>query len=45
MEHEQQLIWEYGNYALAFTLLMALALVDRQRRKRKQREYLTWISQ
>lgn len=45
MEHDQQLMWEYGNYALAFTLLMGLALVERQRRKRKQREYLTWISQ
>jgi ABC-2 type transport system permease protein len=45
MEHDQQLMWEYGNYALAFALLMGLALFDRQRRKRKQREYLTWISQ
>ncbi|GLX77322.1 hypothetical protein tinsulaeT_06620 [Thalassotalea insulae] len=45
MEHNEQLIWEYGNYILAFAMLAVIALWDRQRRKRKQRQYLAWLAQ
>lgn len=45
MEHSEQLFWEYGNYVLAFGLLTGIALWDRQRRRRKQRQYLTWLTQ
>ncbi len=45
MEHSEQLFWEYGNYVLAFTLLAGIALWDRQRRRRRQRQYLTWLTQ
>lgn len=45
MEHSEQLFWEYGNYVLAFTLLTGIALWDRQRRRRKQHQYLTWLTQ
>ncbi len=44
LEHSQQLFWEYGNYVLAFVLLVAIAFWDRQRRRRKQRYYLTWLA-
>ncbi|WP_448213159.1 Gldg family protein [Colwellia sp. MEBiC06753] len=45
MEHSEQLFWEYGNYVLAFILLAGIGLWDRQRRIRKQRQYLTWLTQ
>ncbi len=45
MEHSEQLLWEYGNYALAFVMLAGISLWERQRRRRKQRYYLTWLTQ
>lgn len=44
MEHSEQLFWEYGNYVLAFTMLAGIALWDRQRRRYRQRQYLTWLT-
>ncbi len=45
MEHSEQLFWEYGNYVSAFVMLTAIALWVRQRRRRRQRYYLTWLTQ
>ena len=45
MAHDEQLFWEYGNYVLALTMLVGIALWDRQRRRRKQRQYITWYTQ
>ena len=45
LAHNQQLLWEYGNYVLAFAFLAVIALWQRQRKKRKQRYYLTWLAQ
>ncbi len=45
MEHNAQLMWEYFNYGMAFILLAGIALWERNRRRRKQRQYLSWITQ
>ncbi|QOL25084.1 Gldg family protein [Thalassotalea sp. LPB0316] len=45
MEQNQQLLWEYGNYLLSFSLLLTIAFWLRQRRKSQQRRYLTWLTQ
>ena len=45
MEHSEQLFWEYGNYILALVMLAGIAILERQRRKNKQRHYLTWLAQ
>ena len=44
MEHSEQLFWEFGNYILAFAMLVGIALWGRQGRRRKQRYYLTWLA-
>nr|WP_305907754.1 Gldg family protein [Methylomarinum sp. Ch1-1]MDP4520533.1 Gldg family protein [Methylomarinum sp. Ch1-1] len=40
LEHGEQLFWEYLNYALAAIALGIVALLQRQRHKARQREYL-----
>lgn len=45
MDHNEQLFWEYSNYIIAFAMLAGIALWHRQRNKRKQRYYLTWLAQ
>ncbi|MDT0604724.1 Gldg family protein [Thalassotalea castellviae] len=45
MDHNEQLFWEYSNYVIAFAMLAGIALWHRQRNKRKQRYYLTWLAQ
>jgi len=40
MEHASQLFWEYLNYGLAAAMLLIVALVHRQRQRRRQRHYL-----
>ena len=44
LAHNEQLMWEYGNYVLAFALLAVIALWQRQRKKRKQHYYLSWLA-
>lgn len=40
LEHSSQLFWEYLNYALAALALGLIALLQRQRQKARQRNYL-----
>ncbi|TPW18508.1 MAG: hypothetical protein FD130_196, partial [Halothiobacillaceae bacterium] len=41
MEREQQIYWESGNYLVAVTLLVLLAVVQRYRHRRRARRYYT----
>jgi len=45
LAHTEQIIWEYSNYILAFVILSVVAWWVHKRRKRKQRYYLTWLTQ
>lgn len=45
MDHNEQLFWEYSNYGFAFVMLAGIAYWERQRRRRKHRYYLTWLTQ
>ncbi|WP_448547489.1 Gldg family protein [Thalassotalea fusca] len=44
MEHSDQLFWEYTNYVLALFTLAAITFWANQRRKRKQRQFMTWLA-
>ncbi|WP_031434885.1 Gldg family protein [Methylomarinum vadi] len=45
MEHGAQLFWEYLNYALAALALGLVALLQRQRHKMRQRDYLRLLAE
>lgn len=45
MEHGAQLFWEYLNYALAALALGLIALLQRQRHKMRQRDYLRLLAE
>lgn len=45
ISHNQQLLWEYGNYILASLMLVILMVYQRFRKRRKQMQYLTWLTQ
>ena len=44
MEHSTQLFWESINYTLAGVALLVIMLVQRQRRKAKERAYLNLLT-
>ncbi len=45
MEHDQQLFWEYGNYALAAAALGLIAWLQRARRGARHREFLRLLTE
>ncbi|WP_194709946.1 Gldg family protein [Pseudoalteromonas sp. S16_S37] len=45
LEQSEQQAWEYGNYAFALLMLLAMAFWAQMQRKRKQQQYLAWIAQ
>ncbi len=45
LEHSAQLFWEYLNYAQAALALGVVALLQRQRHKARQREYLRLLTE
>ncbi|AJQ97261.1 Gldg family protein [Gynuella sunshinyii] len=45
MEHNNQLFWEYLNYALAALALVVIAVVQKQRKKSRERRYLHLLAQ
>jgi len=44
MHHQQQLFWEYLNYALALLLLIVVALIQRHRKRKQQQFYQTMLA-